>query len=973
MKIKDFTQSLLKFLLVVAFLCTAFLSQSHAAADYGIGRIRTCNANGEPDGLNYNPTTGGKDVEFIMSNPVCISVVAYAYATVKIGIARMNHVCGSGSAFPRATPSPVLDVIDIGRASIKAVGNASCASSLLATNIDFFKALAILGGIYGVAVHVYDSSEICGANWIGPNTTQYINSSPNYKAEVENAIFGNSGYIKNNRLDQLSFNNKIYREWYYGGVEIEGTCPDVSFNVSPGEEYPPQKYYMRGLETANFNCKKYDILPGELLDPKNGKPISSARLAEYRAAYDCCKRTAREYVCIKYAGETKFCKAGSLCEIKGITFSAKSIDNGRFACAETYSLCPYNFAVGGGSEACDYYRDGILNESSGRYDMIKVDDVNRGECSGKSEVRNADCTYNAKAGRCKNYCQFMRHCTKTDLSDYQYVSNLTSAYFSSACLNFVGDSQNKISFGTGFIAGSARHFSAPIAQCTKETIENIFYNRAGHTACKLSNESPSNESCAGGELFKKGENVIRDSFFSKLQFQMRFVVKLILTLSITFFGAKILIGGGGIKKSELMMYIFKIGMVFYFATGEAWQTMFFDGVYGASTVFSQMVFKIQTPEEPNKRDGCQFGNVTLADNTVISVSTYPQGKEYLAIWDTLDCKITRYLGFGPELSTANIAKLILAGWITGPIGIYFSVALLFFGLVLISIAIRALHIFLSSCIAIILMVYVSPLIIPLVLFEKTKGIFKGWLTQIISFSLQPMILFAYIAILISLMDTTLIGSATFYGEPPSRAISCSSYCQDALGQVVDNPNCDQLGQTLVVPKADSIACMIDNDAFANWPGLEVIGISLPFLIDFFLENTREKILTIAKAVLVMYFLLTFMDEIPAIASQLLGGAELPGSSANAQAMFKSIAGALKAVQKRANRGGMKALKSADEGAQSAIRKIMEGGDKGKSVSPSEKGSGGDSSDASASPKGGGGDSSSKKADTSGASSGSSEA
>jgi len=357
-----------------------------------------------------------------------------------------------------------------------------------------------------------------------------------------------------------------------------------------------------------------------------------------------------------------------------------------------------------------------------------------------------------------------------------------------------------------------------------------------------------------------------------------------------------------------------------------------------------MVFKIETNVDPKKRDGCQFGNIVLADGTKIAQSKYPSGKEYLAIFDTLDCKITRYLGFGPEISTANIVMLIISGWLIGPIGIYLVLALFFFGLMIIAATIRALHIFLSSAIAIILMVYVSPLIIPLALFEKTKGIFKGWVSNLISFCIQPMILFAYLAIFVSLMDRTLIGSATFYGEPPFRAISCSQYCQDARGLVVNNPSCDLIGQKLVVPKADSIACMISNKGVGNWPGLELIGITLPFLIDFFSDHVREKILTLFKAVLLMYFLLTFMDEIPEIGSQLLGGATLPKSTIKATEMFSKAVGLMKEIQKRALQGLKKHGGKPASGLRDGVKSMMEAGNKGKSTARSDKGSGADSAD-----------------------------
>ena len=967
MRKQSFSNFLLKFCLIIVVSCAILLQNSQAAIDGGIGRIRVCNSNGDPDGLDYNPFYGGKDVEFVLSNPVCIAVVANAYITVKINIARMNAICGSGAVVPRLIPSPILDFIDISRGTYRAATtkNPSCAGQVAIASASFLGAIGVISAIYGVAIHVYNNTEICGASWVGPNNTQYINNAAKYKATVEDAIFGKNGYIDSlranpNQASLLTLDNKIFREWYYGGVEVEdssedGTCLDVAAPRRSDGSFPPQKYYMKGLETGNFNCKKYDILPGTSLDRvlESGASIrdpsdtskfitSQAIVYEFNAAYNSCKKRAREYVCIEYGSSSKFCRAGSLCTINSIVFSAKSVDNGRLACAETYSLCPYNFTIGGGAEKCDFFQDGVT--VGGRFQVIDIASVTSKHCDGKSEIRNGDCTYNNQAGRCRNYCQFMTHCTKTDLSDYKYASSIKSPYFANACIDMVGDSQNVMSYGTGFIAGSARHFSAPLAQCTKETIENIFYNRAGHTECKTLNDSPSGNQCPGGAFYQKGSKVMATSFFSTLQSKMRLIVKLVLTLSITFYGAKILLGGGAIKKTDILMYILKIGLVLYFATGEAWQTMFFDGIYSASTVFSQMVFKVETSNDPRKRDGCQFGKIVLSDGTQVAQSSYPAGKEYLAIWDTLDCKITRYMGFGPEVSTANIVKLIIAGWLTGPIGIYFSIALLFFGLLLISVAIRALHIFLSSAIAIIIMVYVSPIIIPLVLFEKTKPIFKGWLTQIISFSLQPMILFAYIAVLITLMDKTLIGSATFYGEPPFRTISCKEYCQDASGAIVDNPNCDKSGQKLIMPKVDSIACMIDTNYFANWPGLELIGITLPFLIEFFADHVREKILTVAKAILVMYFLYTFMDEIPEIAEQLLGGARLPSSKANAVDMMKSIGGALSAIQKRANRGLGKVGKGAASGAASAARKVLEAGNQGKSVADTKKGEGADNSD-----------------------------
>lgn len=972
---REYLQTLLIFIVVFASLFP-FLPNSYAASgtEYGVGRTRSCNSDGEPSALDFNPTYGGKDVEFVMSNPVCITVAVTTYAAFKISIAIMNGYCGSGSPVPRVIPSPIQDFYEIGKATVKSATNTTCLAALTPVAAAFINVIAELGIIYGIAAAAYNNTSICGAHvlnnssteegWMKPNPTAYNLSAPDHKKEVELAI---NEYIHDpDEQDQLSLEsgNKNYREWYYGGVEYEdnpdGTSdacrdPAATPEDKPYSSYPKQKYYLKGLETGNFNCKRYNVAQGGN-DPATGLPFTGDRLNDFKKAYSCCIDRSQNYICINYkdavqagtsGGYNKFCRAGSLCTIGGVTFSTKSLDNGRLICAETYSLCPYNFSIGGGSEYCDYYRDGKWN--NGKWDMITPEEIESGACSSNSEIRNSDCTFNAKAGKCKNYCQYLTHCTKTSDATYQYVSSLGSPYFSDACVNFVGDSQNSTSFNGGSLLGSQRHFSAPIAQCMKETLENVFYNKAGHSQCLNQNESPSaNGVCASGQyqtdgsgfIYKKGNTVKSLSFFSRMQDSMQTIVKLVLTLSITFYGMNILLGKNDIRvKKDVLVYILKIAMVLYFATGDAWQSMFFQGVYGSSMEFSRMVFKIEADQNELKRDGCQFGKIVLvtADDTNGVVyntgRNYPPGKEYLALWDTLDCKIMRYLGFGPEVSTANIVSLILAGFFTGAVGIYFAMSVMFFGFFFLSATIRALHIFLSSALSIIIFVFVSPIIIPCCLFAKTNDIYKKWLTNLLSFCLQPMILFAYIAIFCTVIDRALIGSAIFVGTAPSKTISCSEVCKDYTGDTVDYvdniaPACDQPGQKLVDPMNDSVACLIGINSFGKFPGFELLGISIPVLSNILTGDVKGKVITLLKGALVMYLLYKFMDEIPGITSSLIGGTALPASSPSAVEMFNQTAGFLRAIQKRANRAMKKGAIRAGGAATNATNRY---GNQGKSI------------------------------------------
>lgn len=1008
-----------------SFAASLQSSYSETATGYGVGRTRTCDAQGVPEGLNFDMTTAGKDAEFVLANPVCLALVASTYATVKLSVAAMNYVCKTGSAVPRIVPSPLQDSADIIRAGIKATNTSdqACASQTAKAFTNWTAVIGVLEGIFAIAEDSYKNTEVCGKNWVTSNPMTYDISSPNYKKTVQDAVEDSmrKGESSKLTLDYAAGDEgKAYREWYYGGVEVEDNvgkdeeCLDVTQLVDG--KYPRQRYYMHGTAAGNFNCKKYDVAAANGADPldKSHKTqLSEARIAELQKAYNCCKSRAAGYIClhINRTGENRFCKAGELCLISNkesevdITYSTKFLDDGSLICAESYSLCPYNFTISGGSEYCDYYQDGKWDDKAGRWTMITQDDVVAGNCKSKSEIRNDDCSYNAKANKCRNYCQYLTHCTVTSSSTYHYKSSLGSPYFSDACINFVGDSQNQTSYdldGKGLIINSQKHFSAPIAQCIKETMESLFNNVASHSECASTNEYPSPDGiCPSGNyvtggdiitdedggnahpfIYKKGNQVKAASFFSILQNSLQAAVKLVLTLSVMFYGMNILMGKADIReKKDILMYLLKIALVLYFATGNAWQSSFFKGVYGASPELSRMVFRIDAGQAENRRDGCQFGMISVTSklmdgSTVVSEEssgrTYPAGKEYLALWDTLDCKMMRYLGYGPEASVANIAMLILSGYFsfsipftggtvtTAGVGIYLAMAAMFFGFFFVAITLRALHIFLASVMGIIILVFVSPIVIPTALFSKTADIFKRWVAELMGYCLQPMILFAYIAFMITVMDKALIGSATFAGNAPSKTISCSKYCQNADGSIEPYvngkfPDCADQGDEVINPMNDSVACIVNLNDFGTMPGLEMLGMVLPIMGSIFMDNMKIKILTLLKGAMVIYLLYRFMDLISGISTKLVGGSALSGSAEDPLKRLNKVVSSLKKIQKRAVGAGKKLGRKGLEKAGQARAAIGSMGKMGGSGGGGGNGGGESGADRSGSSDGGGAD------------------
>ncbi len=990
-------------LVVLVFLL--FISNSHSAivetsSDAKKDRIRQCSIEGNPflsdntavvrvlginekkdssdlidikhnDGVNaseyYEGGIFGEDLDLDLQNPYCAISLGALYGSIKITQATMNASCKLGMPV-KVRPAPLQDSVRMIRGHAQLAFNPSpaCKASILAADTPFIAFTIYLETLYRISKNAFPHYTICGSDWMEYDPQTMTKSRDGlYKRELNVWVHDKTNKDKG----YLTLANKKYREWYYGGIEmetdpsIEGSCKDPN---RPGKG---QRYYFRGLEPAIYNCDQYNLIRNPLSETSTATP------EDYKIAYDCCIRMKNNHICIQSTrkkldfrtneksknnklivttvvtavdgseneipnsdvkavmcssstGEKGKPQISNLCNIDGVAFSAEFQNNKTMICASSFDLCPYNFNIGGGNFKCDPYTDGSVTK----------EDLEKGICPKErnSKIRDGNCELNDFAGKCKNYCQPLEHCVMVDKNNYNYKSNITSPYFSTACIDFVGDSKNNLGYSNAISSGDQKHFSAPIAQCVKETVENVFFNRAGHTLCRNNLEIPNqlDECNTSGIIYKKGEQVPdRTNFFNRIQHDLKTIIQLVLIMSIVFTGYKILSGNqDALKRKELIQYIFKLAVVMYFVTGQAWQTIFFDGIYKASDGISQIVFKVTVSDDERKRDGCQFGLIT--DNTNAAVQTggaYPKGKEYLAIWDSMDCKIARYLGMGLDADFTTMAQLILISALIPGFGTMFAALLMIFGVTLIIATIKMLHVFLLSAISIIILVYLSIIIIPLMLFKKTENLFKKWLSNLISLTLQPIILFAYIGIFVSVFDNVLLGSATFNGDPPRRNINCKDRCitidgtekEQNTGTRLRNredrknfeAECDtskEVGDIFLSPSTDSVACIVTNNDpnVKKWPGLQVIGVGLPMLGKAFTKDGRvilgKQMATMLKGALIIFILSSFIGSIPETAQALVGGVQLKMSDITVKGAMARLAGGLKALAKRGGKVAQKA-------------------------------------------------------------------
>ena len=814
----------------------------------------------------------------------------------------------------------------------------SCCVALAACGVATGTAIGILGGMWSLANEYFKDVYICGRGWkiwskhqveLNKNSvTKWVLSDGIYKkalglfkmtttsveftgankycstnpdgspanpnrSPASKRFCDNPTYFRTdtNKIikgsDFPSGNDKTkreYREFLYQGIEYDDNSSTACLNPVDeagksewknflGYEGGKQRYYFRGSgQMPNFACSRFLEL--------GRKDIEGLK------AFTCCNEKSQNTICLEGRGH-QFCRLGEDCSAllagatPGLSMKYKIFEseaNPNYICAKTYTACPYDHNVQGGTDTSEEY---VMNP----------------------RIRT-------------NFCQYMNHCIKLPpVSKYNYFDPDTF-FLAESCQDLLGDSQfvskSQIKITNKIPTLNSRNFSAPMIQCFKETLENNFLQKEGMTLCEDRDEKPikdlahPNGYCKiSGEETIKGR-VINQTFFQKIQNRFRVPIKIALILSIVFFGFNILLATpeAYINKKTVMTYLLKFGLVYFFCLGNAWQGLFMDSILNLSSEFSDITFRPQSITEKSGKgtDGCDFPkyNYESIANDITDIKSnpsYPLGKKYLRIWDTLDCKIARALGYGPEISTPNLAKMIFSGFLTGGLGITFFFAAFAYGFMLISIVMRAVHITIMSVMAIILLIYVSPLTIVCAMFERTKGIFENWWKQMLGFILQPMILFAYVGLMLTVFDNMFIGTAKF--NPVSNDSS-----------ILPTVNCDsyQDNGTTYNPSDTSIYCILNFAKYSNYTGLEFFDLAMPVLTSL----NPTKIRTLFQSAIIMFVFLQFFDKITTVAAKLVGGAEL--SSESAGAMLEQVKKVTKGVQDRAlntvKRAGTKQIPNA---------------------------------------------------------------
>ncbi len=434
---------------------------------------------------------------------------------------------------------------------------------------------------------------------------------------------------------------------------------------------------------------------------------------------------------------------------------------------------------------------------------------------------------------------------------------------------------------TGAHTKSPFPLTSVVVECIRESLDNLLTGR----------DSDGNKK--------------EDGFLGVAQKRLKTAIKAALILALMLFAIKAALGGVQ-HTAEVYMLVIKFALVLYFTIGPG-MSDYYGKLIQLSTGLSDIVLKAGGNQTVCNYDQSEY------------LFTDKKGKQhnlgYLAPWDRLDCRIMFYLGSQLNATTGAtmFATLLAAAFI--PFAILFGaqilicIAALFMVVMIILVAIWIVYLFILSLIALTIIILISPLFIPMSLFQATKGFFDGWLREIMTYSLYPVILFAFLSLMFSVFDNLYFGDLKFKRVDYGGGLG--TITKTAFTLDPDNA-CDLAGNR------DNLACIMNTMGLKNHTilfGIEITGFE-------FDGGLTGSIWTKLGMMALMGFLFYhFLGTIGSLAAELAGNprANLSAGVTSPTAMMKK---------------GLSAAMSAHSGASNAVKSV------GRKIAGGKGGSGG---------------------------------
>lgn len=352
-------------------------------------------------------------------------------------------------------------------------------------------------------------------------------------------------------------------------------------------------------------------------------------------------------------------------------------------------------------------------------------------------------------------------------------------------------------------------------------------------------------------------------------------VSAVMIISIALFGAKFVLMGTRQPKPEFMIMMLKFSivaaLVFGISNGKG-ILEFRELILDAGQGFSSFVFT----------GGDSFG--AGSDN----------------IFQSVDQMIYRVLGVDSlEVQDDGLGTIAMVGGLifAGPLGAKaFANAGWVIGMLLYAFVL-ALYINIVALVALTFLLMLSPIVLPLMMFEYTKYIPMNWMKQIISYSFQPMIVTAFLSMML-LTINSLMGSFDQVVETSKQMAGDPNYAKAKMLWGMPEVEKPPGKNDLEANKGSGFSSFADMfSSTAAGPG--AMGVSATRQIDQQIKGAAsgnfkvpvtpfspEQVAGLLNSLFVLIItigaMLQFMRELPSWVSELAGGDRITPSLAEAQ-------------------------------------------------------------------------------------------
>ena len=276
-----------------------------------------------------------------------------------------------------------------------------------------------------------------------------------------------------------------------------------------------------------------------------------------------------------------------------------------------------------------------------------------------------------------------------------------------------------------------------------------------------------------------------DVFFDKdtgLYPSLRGAVMGFLTLGVIVYGILAMYGMLEKPGRDVMVLMVKLTFITSLVVQVDWM---YNTLLGVMDDMGAAVVQF-TPNHGSSIDGVDVDRLTCIDNMKRAADIkledkYATGPNYNSAWIGLDCIIDSVIGLKiPENYTGGAASDQLkelvqkqkldkehTGMSRGLLAFFFSsmqtsvlgIMMAIIGFVfiysLVWLILKALFVYLAGYIGIAFMMIFAPLFIPLVLFRVTKEYFNKWLKLTLGFTLQPILILAFVSFSIAAIDLVM--------------------------------------------------------------------------------------------------------------------------------------------------------------------------------------------------------------------------